>query len=1043
MKKLIILIASALLLSCSLPDDVVSIAPPKSPTGIIVSLDSPSGVDDTIKPNGTALGVSVENGTATVVLRIGFPGPGQTVGSPTGADTGAVTVTGSLPSLLYSVDTSDITGFPGGTKTFDIAVSEPGCAAVTYTISITVRNQITYTVTQVGGAAGTVNSTAIRFDFSEDPVGLTWGNIDGIQLTLSTLDGSVLNTAITNPLIIPIDHAAAENISIKIVNHPKILNDPQSVPIYAINMITPPPPDTPVTKDLDITSKLPTPVSNPQVSTFNADQYIVESITWSHAVLGYGDSTYDRYTALITIYAKPGFALKNPHFTHANADPITYDTATGEITAVFKGPLIQTLDGTLVVSGTPKVGETLTAAFTPSPSVVPVGSPTYSWLKGSGTIIASGSSATYRLTSADAGIRIRASVTYSGQDGRIYSIETAEVQPADPPPPFTGKMSISISNDDPLDGTRPIIGGKAIIIDSSVNGTGTPTYRWERSSDRSTWTRMGFAETTYTFGKDDYGYYFKATVSYDNGSVSAATSTVGKAPLRGTLEIVNGGKELGGVNANGEIEPGDILKVNYSGNGTGAPTYTWELEPPTSTNHYIVKESDSFNTIRLQVSYADQAGYLSAVSTVVDTSYLRGDVALSAGSPTLVGGSIAAAVNSPNAVGLIYTWKADGNIINRPLDIHSRIYTAGVSDFRKNITVEVRSSNKSGSISSTYGVKVLDIIRGTPEFTAPLVQGKASPTWIIHNYNGAPGDDNHDYRKSQPSYLDIGQPVITYYVQRPGDSRFYSFIETMERENLDSGPVQHFKDAEIPVQAIEVSGDWRWKVFEHGTKVYFTVTAPMLIGSIQSPIYTVGGGPDPQWYDNHYTAVANGTAGTETSTSITLTFDRAVVGLNFYNFTLTNGTGVVVTGSLSGSLTKWTLALTSVSTEGDVTVKISNMDGIESGYKTVAVYKGPDAVTAKNLTSLVTAPGLGAAPDTTAIDEAQYTGTIDWKLDDGATAVTGNFEAGIAYKAIVTLAPKTGYTFTGVAADSFIHTGATTVTNAADSGTVTVTFPIL
>jgi uncharacterized repeat protein (TIGR02543 family) len=45
------------------------------------------------------------------------------------------------------------------------------------------------------------------------------------------------------------------------------------------------------------------------------------------------------------------------------------------------------------------------------------------------------------------------------------------------------------------------------------------------------------------------------------------------------------------------------------------------------------------------------------------------------------------------------------------------------------------------------------------------------------------------------------------------------------------------------------------------------------------------------------------------------------------------------------------------------------------------------------------------------------------------------------YKAVVTLAAKPGFTFSGLGADSFSYTGAATVTNAANSGTVTVTFP--
>jgi streptogramin lyase len=98
-------------------------------------------------------------------------------------------------------------------------------------------------------------------------------------------------------------------------------------------------------------------------------------------------------------------------------------------------------------------------------------------------------------------------------------------------------------------------------------------------------------------------------------------------------------------------------------------------------------------------------------------------------------------------------------------------------------------------------------------------------------------------------------------------------------------------------------------------------------------------------------------------------------------------------------------------------------------------------VNALALDSLVTAPVMGATPSTAAINQAQYSGTVAWYESDGITAVTGSFAESTVYVAKVTLAAKAGYTFTGVAPNSFTYTGATSVTNAADSGIVTITFP--
>ncbi|ETT61943.1 cell wall/surface repeat protein [Paenibacillus sp. FSL R7-277] len=74
-------------------------------------------------------------------------------------------------------------------------------------------------------------------------------------------------------------------------------------------------------------------------------------------------------------------------------------------------------------------------------------------------------------------------------------------------------------------------------------------------------------------------------------------------------------------------------------------------------------------------------------------------------------------------------------------------------------------------------------------------------------------------------------------------------------------------------------------------------------------------------------AVADGVPGTTTSTKIDLTFDAAITGLTADDITITDGTGSAVKGSLSGLGTAWSLALTSVTAEGDVSVAVNSPSG--------------------------------------------------------------------------------------------------------------------
>ncbi len=84
----------------------------------------------------------------------------------------------------------------------------------------------------------------------------------------------------------------------------------------------------------------------------------------------------------------------------------------------------------------------------------------------------------------------------------------------------------------------------------------------------------------------------------------------------------------------------------------------------------------------------------------------------------------------------------------------------------------------------------------------------------------------------------------------------------------------------------------------------------------------------------------------------------------------------------------------------------------------------------------LTAPARGAVPATAIADNGQYTATVAW-----SPPVTGTFAASTTYTATITITPDSGYTLAGVPEDFFTVAGATSVTNAAGSGTVYAVFP--
>jgi len=100
----------------------------------------------------------------------------------------------------------------------------------------------------------------------------------------------------------------------------------------------------------------------------------------------------------------------------------------------------------------------------------------------------------------------------------------------------------------------------------------------------------------------------------------------------------------------------------------------------------------------------------------------------------------------------------------------------------------------------------------------------------------------------------------------------------------------------------------------------------------------------------------------------------------------------------------------------------------------------PNPVTSLDLTNLLTAPVHRAIP-VVEFENTQYTGTAAWYYTDAPTTpLTGKFDSGKEIGADVTLIAKSPYVFDGVGANTFTHSGAKAISNAVNSGTVTVTF---
>ena len=196
-------------------------------------------------------------------------------------------------------------------------------------------------------------------------------------------------------------------------------------------------------------------------------------------------------------------------------------SVTSEPTNVVTDPSLPALTGTVSISGTAAVGQTLTADTS---ALGGTGTITYQWKRGSAVI---GTSGTYAVAAADIGSTITVTVTRSGNSGHVISNPTDVI--IDPSlPALTGTVTIS--------GTAEV-GQTLTAVTTALEGTGTITYQWKRGT-----TDIG-TSSTYAVAAADVGSTITVTVTragYNGSVTSAPTATVLATPGNVTVTVTIG-----------------------------------------------------------------------------------------------------------------------------------------------------------------------------------------------------------------------------------------------------------------------------------------------------------------------------------------------------------------------------------------------------------------------------------------------------------------------------------------------------------------------
>jgi 5-hydroxyisourate hydrolase-like protein (transthyretin family) len=365
-------------------------------------------------------------------------------------------------------------------------------------------------------------------------------------------------------------------------------------------------------------------------------------------------------------------------------------TTTSAATAMVIGGVLTTAP-TPTLTGTTTVGQTLTAkagAWAPAPVTL-----SYRWLR-SGVVIAGATASTYKLTSADAGKTITATVT--GAKTGFTPVAKTSAATAVIAKPLTATPTPTIS------GTVKV--GQVLTAKA---GTWAPApvtlkYQWSRSGTAIS----GATAATYKPVAADAGATLTVTVTGSkSGYVSAATTSTA------TVMVTGGVLTAAPVpTVSGATKVGQTLTA-VAGAWAPAPvtvTYQWlrsgAVIPGATASSYKLTAADAGKALSVKVT-GTKTGFTTVAKTSTATAAIIG-VLTATPTPTVtgkakVGQTLTAKPGNwaPTPVTLKYQWFRSGTAITTAT---AATYKPVAADVGKTLTVKVTGS-RSGYISVVKG----------------------------------------------------------------------------------------------------------------------------------------------------------------------------------------------------------------------------------------------------------------------------------------------------------------------------------------------------
>ena len=471
--------------------------------------------------------------------------------------------------------------------------------------------------------------------------------------------------------------------------------------------------------------------------------------------------------------------------------------------------------GEPTISGTPQVGEVLTAGTTGIADADGLSGTTfaYQWLADD-VDISGATDATYTLVAGDEGqtIKVRVTVTDDAENETTLTSAATEAVAAAPQPdsPATGLPTISGT---PQVG-EVLTAGTTGIADADGLSGATFAYQWLADDvDIS-----GATDATYTLVAADEGQTIKVRVTFTDDAenettlTSAATEAVAAAPQPDR-------PATGEPTISGTAQVGETLTANTSGitdaDGLTTSTYSYQwlgddtdIAGATSSTYTLVA-ADEGRTIKVRVTVTDDLGNettLTSAATEAVAAAPQPD-SPATGQPTITGTAQVGQTLSVDTLGIAdddgldsavfaYQWLADDAEI---VGATGSNYTLVDDDEGRTIKVRVTVTDDLGNETTLTSAATGEVASGGPTEPPgrPLkLKGAANADGTVTLRWEAPDDDTvtgYQILRRRPTE---GENTLLVYVEDTG-----SAATTYTDANVSAG-VKHV----YRVQAINAAG---------------------------------------------------------------------------------------------------------------------------------------------------------------------------------------------------------------------------------------------